>query len=308
MEIIEKIGEVTLNYSFYDKLEIYSDGDEVEEFILKVFKEEKDIFDVLNNDDRWSVLYHLSPRRGNIVSPMDITKNSDVLEIGAGTGAVTEALSIKAGSVDCVELSGRRSLINAYRNKNRNNINVFVGNFEKIHFTRLYDVVVLIGVLEYSRSYIKSEKPFLDFLTMIKKLLKPGGKLYIAIENRLGMKYFSGVHEDHWGIPFVGIEGYITQDILNNTKTFTKSELEALLDAAGFISPYFYYPFPDYKLPTVIYSDDRLPLPGERLPPSNVYDSPCFTNFNENSALESLIGSKEFKVFSNSFLVEVNKQ
>jgi SAM-dependent methyltransferase len=287
---------------------MYNDGDEVEEFIVKIFKEEKDIFDVLSNDSRWAVLYHLSPRRGNIVTPMGITKTDSVLEIGAGTGAVTGALSTKAKNVDCVELSRRRSVINAYRNKEHTNINIFVGNFERMNFAKQYDAAVLIGVLEYAQLYIKSDRPFFDFLSMIRKLLKPGGKLYIAIENRLGMKYLSGAPEDHCGIPFTGIEGYAVQDRPNSARTFTKSELESLLNAAGFASLYFYYPLPDYKLPTVIYSDDRLPLPNEKLPLGYAYDFPRFTNFDEGNALENLIGSEEFKVFSNSFLVEAAKQ
>ena len=38
--------------------------------------------------------------------------------------------------------------------------------------------------------------------------LNENGRLYIAIENRLGAKYFSGCREDHVGKAFVGIEGY----------------------------------------------------------------------------------------------------
>ena len=50
--------------------------------------------------------------------------------------------------------------------------------------------------------------------------MKKNGKLYIAIENRLGMKYFAGYNEDHIGKPFIGIEGY---DNKNKVRTFTYS-------------------------------------------------------------------------------------
>ena len=35
----------------------------------------------------------------------------------------------------------------------------------------------------------------------VSSCLKPGGKLYVAIENKLGLKYFAGCSEDHLGRP-----------------------------------------------------------------------------------------------------------
>ncbi|MDR1953503.1 MAG: methyltransferase, partial [Clostridiales Family XIII bacterium] len=163
----EKIGGVTLDYTFYDTLDAYSDGEEVEEFILDVLKTKKDVFEVLNSDDRWAVLYHLSPRRANIATPMEIGENDEVLEIGAGMGAVTAPVAKRAGHVDCIELSKRRSLANAYRNQDQNNITIFVGNFSKIEITKKYDTVLLIGVLEYAKYYVHSDNPFEDFLEKV---------------------------------------------------------------------------------------------------------------------------------------------
>ena len=55
-----------------------------------------------------------------------------VLEIGSGCGAITDKLSEKAGKVTCVDLSAKRSMINAYRNQDRDNIEIYVGNFNDI--------------------------------------------------------------------------------------------------------------------------------------------------------------------------------
>jgi SAM-dependent methyltransferase len=302
---IEKIGGVTLRYTFYDTLNDYSDGDEVEEFILDVLKTEKDVFEVLNSDNRWPVLYHLSPRRENIVEPMDIAKEDEVLEIGAGMGSVTAPLARRAGHVDCIELTKRRSLANAYRNRNKDNIDIYVGNFSKIQLKKKYEKVVLVGVLEYARYYVPGKDPFHEFLKKVYGFLKPGGKAYIAIENRLGMKYFSGAPEDHLGVPYCGIEGYVRTE--GEARTFSRSELAKLIADAGFSSSFFYYPFPDYKLPTIIYSDAYPPLAGDALPFSPVYDMPRLSVFSERDAMTSLFGTEEFKYFANSFLVEALK-
>ncbi|MDR2156573.1 MAG: class I SAM-dependent methyltransferase [Clostridiales Family XIII bacterium] len=305
MHDTEKIGGVTLHYTFYDTLDDYNDGDEVEEFILDVLKSDKDVFEVLSGDDRWPVLYHLSPRRENIVEPMNIAKSDEVLEIGAGMGSVTAPLSRLARHVDCIELSKRRSLANAHRNRERDNIDIFVGNFEKIRLEKQYEAVVLIGVLEYARYYVPGDDPFRVFLRKAYDFLKPGGKIYVAIENRLGMKYFSGAPEDHLGIPYCGIEGYVRTD--GKARTFSRSELDRLIADAGFVSSFFYYPFPDYKLPTIIYSDAYPPLPGDVLPAGPVYDLPRLSVFKERDAMLSLFGTEEYKYFANSFLVEAVK-
>src|SRR5690606_32032335 len=99
-----------------------------------------------------------------------------------------------------------------------------------------------------------SAQPYEYFLERIKKNLKPGGKLLLAIENKFGLKYWSGIPEDHTGKPFDSIQDYVSTD--KGVRTFSKQELSKLLKSVGFIDPFFYFPHPDYKLPSIIYSQD----------------------------------------------------
>lgn len=301
----EKIGNVIMNYEFYDGKDLYSDGDDIENHILHIVQTEED-FEYAHKDyHNWAVLYHLSRQRENIVAPMDISKEDEVLEIGAGMGAVTGALARKAGKVDCIELSKRRSVINAYRHKDFDNLEIIVGNFQKVCIEKKYDVITLIGVLEYGYHYIDSATPYEDFIKKVSECLKPDGKLYIAIENKLGMKYFAGYHEDHLAKRFVGIEGYSEEDMV---KTFSKSQLEKLLHENGFPFTYFYYPFPDYKLPTVIYSDDSICEQKIQYASNSNYDMKVYQCFDQIKAFQSLEGAEEVKVLANSFLVEARKE
>jgi len=301
---IEKIGDITINLSYYCGYDLYNEGDEVEEIILETVKYGNNYIELLATDNRWPILYQLSTRRECIIDPMDIKATDNVLEIGAGMGAVTGAIARRCKKVDCIELSKRRSLANAYRNKDLGNIEIFVGNFQDIIIEKKYDVVTLIGVLEYAQNYISADNPYEAFLEKVASCLKSGGKLYIAIENKLGMKYFAGCSEDHLGIPFVGIEGYTAQD---NVKTFSKSQLEALVLKSGFKSTYFYYPYPDYKLPTIIFSDDY--MPNETFTPVTFnYDLDRLVCFDERKAYNSLIRADELKALANSFLVEAVKK
>ena len=90
-------------------------------------------------------------------------------------------------------------------------------------------------------------------LIQAKDFLKPGGRLILAIENQLGLKYFAGAPEDHHGKELVGIEGRYKK---GQARTFGKVELSKILEDADFIDLNFLSPFPDYKLPSTIITEE----------------------------------------------------
>lgn len=299
----EHIGNVTISIFGTVPERVYSEGDTVEQFILEVLKNREDPIEVLKKDDRWPVLYQLSPLRKNIVQPMRLEPGCRILEIGAGMGAVTAGLAPRCGHIDCVELSPVRSRANAYRNREYGNLRIHVGNFMEYQPEEPYDAVVLIGVLEYAAEFYDGEDPFRKMLTLCRSFLKPGGRIYIAIENRLGAKYFAGCREDHLNRPFVGIEGYPVRE---KVRTFSRSELVELVESAGFSDPFFYYPLPDYKLPRMIYSDAYLPDRDLSFPYRTNYDTDRLVCFEEVALLRSLGRTREFCMMANSFLVEAS--
>ena len=79
--MIEKIGNVTMNYEFYTGKDLYSDGD-IEDEILQIVKTSEDYNYTDSRFNNWAVLYHLSRQRENIVEPMDISETDDVEEAG----------------------------------------------------------------------------------------------------------------------------------------------------------------------------------------------------------------------------------
>ena len=115
-------------------------------------------------------------------------KDAKILEIGSGCGAITGALANKGKQVDCVELSQKRSLINANRNKNYDGITIKLGNFEEIepYLDTDYDVITLIGVWEYAGVYLKAKDPFRKFLDVLKKHLRKMEKLLLLLKIETG--------------------------------------------------------------------------------------------------------------------------
>jgi len=294
-----KVGGVAIDPSEYPGEDLYSDG-VIENNLLEACKAGT-IEEMLHESNNWSVLYHLSDMRENIIEWYPIEKDAEILEIGSGCGGITGILSEKAAKVTCIELSKKRSLINAYRHKESDNIEIRLGNFQDIE-PKLgkYDFVTLIGVLEYSKLYIRHKNPFLEMINIAKKHLKKGGKLFIAIENKMGLKYWNGATEDHTGKQYSGLNDYIDSD---EVRTFSRGEIIELLEQAGFPVIDFYYPVPDYKIPTSIYSDAFQPVSGMLRTYKKVYSKPRFYNFMEDVVCDQLCRDGMFGYMSNSFVV-----
>jgi SAM-dependent methyltransferase len=300
---LNKIGEVKINYTFYSGHDQYSDGD-IEEEILRIVKSTNDFADILKEDGRWPILYHLSPIRRNLLEWIELDKEGTALEIGAGCGALTGVLCEKTKRVVAVELSKRRAEIIAYRHRMCDNLEVVVGNFNDMEFVENFNYVTLIGVLEYAASFTNDEFPYGKFLKDIYKKIKVNGKLIIAIENRFGLKYWAGAREDHTGRLFDGLEGYPENP---EVMTFGKKQLISLLEEAGFTSLNFYYPMPDYKLPLQVFSDNYLPDIGQINSFFPNYDMERLELFSEKLVFDGLIQNQQFDFFANSFLVICEK-
>lgn len=282
-----------INYDFYDNQDIYNDGD-VEAKLLDFYRNKKPV-DFYED----GVFYLTTDVRSNILNWFPFQNTDEVLEVGCGCGTITGMLCDRCKSVYSIDGSKRRCQITYYRHKNKDNLTVYAGNFEKIKIDKKFDYVILIGVFEYSKIFFEKDNPFDYFLEKIKERLKPNGKVLLAIENRYGLKYWVGCNEDHLKRPYVGLEGYDN----TNIQTFGKQEFIRLIQSHGFCNYKFFYPFPDYKLPSIIYSDERLPKRDE------ICDLPFYyyggkENFDSHMTMEGLFDNGEFGFFSNSFLVE----
>lgn len=297
-----------MNLRWYKEKDVYSDGDVEDDMIQYIMDNPPEEYgEVIKQNFSWPVYYHLTNKRQNLLNWYEFKEDASVLEIGCGLGAVTGLLCDKCRKVTAVELSKRRATAAQLRCREKDNLEIIVANLNDITFEEKYDYITLIGVLEYQGTYTDSENPYRDFLKKIRSLLKEDGKLLIAIENKYGLKYWCGAQEDHTGIPFDGINQYRFGG--KGVQTFSREELKGLLKESGFSSSYFYYPLPDYKLPSVIYSEDYLPG-NQSLENMTPYYIPSdHTLVAEESLIyKDLIENNVFEFFSNSFLVECAPQ
>ena len=137
----------------------------------------------------------------------------------------------------------------------------------------------------------------------------------MADANRLGLKYFAGCQEEYRGGYFAGLENYdkdperFTEDDRHGeARVYTRKEYEQILKEAGFSGIYSYYPYPDHKFPSCIYSDEYLPGRGELSDNRRNFDRDRLQLFDEKKVFDTVLAEGLFGELANSFLIEAGNR
>ena len=251
----------------------------------------------------WPSRYHLDRRRTNILRPINFNKSMRVLDVGAGTGVMSRYAAERGAEVVALEGDSMRAELASLRCEGLN-VDVRCGIVNDFDDSEGFDLILVIGVLEYATNHPAGSSGFLKKLS---QLLNPDGSIVIAIENQMGLAYWMGANEDHLNEPWVGLEGYVST---STVKTFSKPVLSSLLTDAGFKHQNWLYPFPDYKLPLTILSDraymenDRVDLIDQLVgTPVDRSRSGVLPFFDTRALHRQVIESDMGQDMSNSFLV-----
>lgn len=232
----------------------YSDG--AEQRITSILRKARDRSD--GSDELaqvivdWETRYHLSPLRANLLRPLNIRSGLRVLEVGCGTGVLSRWLGEQGASVTALEPVSLRAEAARLRCEGLDNVTTRECTVDELDADEEFDLVIVVGVLEHVAG--QSDQPNVAaarFLQHCVSHLSPDGAIALAIENQLGMKYLLGYSEDHRGLPWIGVEGYPTP----GAQTWSRAGLRSMLAAQGLSDQRWLYPFPDYKLPTTVLSE-----------------------------------------------------
>lgn len=123
------------------------------------------------------------------------------------------------------------------------------------------------------------------------------GQLIILTNNKLALRYFAGVKE-YESNEFFG-------HLKKHSNLYSKKQWDQLFLKMS-LNAQYYYPYPDYCLTTQILSDEWL-TSNINLQYEDCHDF-RYRLFNEHEALQSLVDSKDFSTFSNSFMIIVSNQ
>lgn len=201
-----------------------------------------------------------------------------------------------------LEIYNENSIIEKLEKK----INVEKCSIAKLKLEGEYDYITLIGTYEYAPTIYEGNKPYSNFLKDLKKHLKPDGKILIAIDNRLGIKYFAGAKSKHYNKLFEVIGSEIREKKPN---LLLKREIEKFINEAEFKNFKFYYPLPDYINTNTIFTDEFLPKSNHSkiVYPVN-YDEESIIIFNEINVMKQICDNNKFIDFTNSYFVEISNE
>lgn len=291
----------------------YSDGRSTERYLEKVFLKTVDLsfnsYELENYIKDWPTEYHLTRKRAQLLSCFEFDKSRKVLEVGCGCGAITRFLGETFNDVLAVEGSIARSHLARLRTRDLDNVSIICAPFQELKFREPFDIIFCIGVFEYAKMFVDSPDPYDAVLQYFNSALASDGVLVIGIENQFGLKYFASKREDHTGLSFDGLEGY--PRFTNRARTFGYDELKRRINEY-FATIEYYFPYPDYKVPSCILSERFMrkaktsELIGNFQSRDYFYDRKPL--FEEKLVLIALDKNNKLPFFSNSFLVIAGKK
>lgn len=210
--------------------------------------------------------YWFSAARADFLSILPSRSFETILDLGCGAGSVTLALSERSGRTigldACLESLQILRLKAAHDGKN----NVFPvhANATNLPFRDgSVDLILYNGVLERV-GYAGAHKDVLfsqrQSLREAWRCLKPGGCLYIGIENRFGANYLLGARDEHTSLRWVNVMPRWLANLYSHLlrkkdfTAFTHSYwgLRGLLSEVGCQTMHFWCPLPTYRDPRLI--------------------------------------------------------
>lgn len=228
----------------------------------------------LENETAYRTFFMNSRARRNLLEWYEFPQNSTALVVNETEGSLLGLLEEKCAAVTAVKSEDLWKLPE-----------------------NTYDVILQLGVVDAKGSAISST--YRKYFTYYKEHLTKQGVLLLAVPNRLGLRYFAGCQDEVYDSYFAGIEGY--KETMTK-QALSKKEYEKLLTEAGFLYREVYFPYPDYRFPAAVYSEEWLPGEGELNANIRNFDKDRYLLFDESKVYDSLIREGLYKEFANSFL------
>jgi len=217
--------------------------------------------------------YACSEERANWRYLLSLTPACRVLDIGSGLGATACGLARVVGSVTAVDATIENLRFVRLRCLQEGITNVRCINTDLVQLPQLpfaddcFDLAAMIGLLGWTGDAKTEQSPMKtqrEVLARVRRVLKPEGKLYLAIENRFGATYLTGKPDEHTGLRFVTVLPRALADLYSRIsrnrpyRTYTHSihRLKRLLHSCGFKSTRFFFPAWHYAAPRYYVSLD----------------------------------------------------
>jgi len=278
-----------------------------------------------NNDQFFD--YLTKANRADWRFNLPLNRHVRVLDIGSGWGQIPFLMADAYDEVWSLEYIKERIEWQQIRRLQEDINNLFlvqssVTSLPFLHET--FDIISMNGVLEWvglMEKDIAVRELQLNVLKDIFQILKPGGFLYIGIENRIGYSMFLGEY-DHSGMKFTslmprGLANYYVRNFKKNvyrtdtspneyrTYTYSPSGYKKLLHDAGYSQVRLYWVETGYNNPIAfapINESRKIDYYYKQIIPRN------FTKKIAKIILRALIQCGFMKIFSPQLLIYAQKE
>ncbi len=230
-----------------------------------------------------------------IIKWVEIGQESRVACITGGQGnseLVAEALEEKGLCVTCLPLE----ILDAGDDK----YSEYSAKSQDVESEK-YDLIAAVDLIEYARHPA-------SVLKRIRGLLKPEGKLLLAVDNRLGIRYFCGDQDIFSGKNYDSIENYTHlfdwEHREMKGRAYAKSELAELLERAGFVRHRFYSVFPRISNAQLLLAEDYVPSESLDIRVFPEYNNPDTVFLFEEELYPSLSANGLLHGMANGFFIE----
>ncbi len=245
---------------------------EIDKQIHDLILNNESYMDILYRDDRWEVLYNLSPLRENLLEWYPFDNRASLLEYGGEYGALTCLFARKTSSVVTLCDNDLQTESIKHRCKELSNVQV-VKSIEEIE--QRFDYITIIN----------PKTDIQEIIAGVMKFLKDDGKIILACDNSLALKYF------------------LDDEVVKSTICTSKNCITKYLIQQKFSNIEFYYPSPDFRLPNVIYSERYLPQQGDIRNVNVRFDAEKYQVLNEDYIYDAICGENIYENMANSFLI-----
>ncbi len=208
-----------------------------------------------------------NPAKASFYLSLKVPTRQLAMDVGAGSGVIACELARRFDRAIAVEQDERWCRFMTHRFR-QDGLNVAVVHGDALRLppsVANVDLAIVNGVLEWVATgktlQAQTGSPRqvqLAFLRAIRAVLRPGGRIGIAIENRLHFEYFRGA-SPHDELPYVAVMPRWLADVVTRRKRGTSYRTwiysargyTRLLHDAGFANVQFFAALPTYHHPEI---------------------------------------------------------
>jgi 2-polyprenyl-3-methyl-5-hydroxy-6-metoxy-1,4-benzoquinol methylase len=210
--------------------------------------------------------YILDWRRALCLELIDLPEEGALLDYGCGYGTLGLSAASACRTVYLADSTFERVAFARLRAEEMHASNVIALAIQDWHQLPIaansLDVILLNGVLEWVAQGTAGDPLAVqhDFLQRMWTLLKPGGTLYVGIENRYALRYFTGYPDDHSQLRFTSLMPRRLADLYTRwrgrgpyrTLTWSLAEHYCNFAKLRFVSVEAFCMYPDYRFPEAV--------------------------------------------------------